>query len=354
MGSKKSGKKVQYAATCAFCGKRPPEVRLSYEHVFKESLKDLATPGSWLMGDHSYRDPETGETRFEFREDRNKNGYQATVRICVGCNTDILNNLIEEPFEDDFRDMREGRPVALDSDAVTRMATWAAKTAMTNELLDKDRGDPSIPPWQYRWLRDNVCPPPTMLMYFGKAENTPNGYRHHRRFRVDPEIPETAGHYTSFVIGHFWVIVAGFAHVDGLNLFGDSINEFYGQRHLRSLARFWPPDVADGNVSAVAPQTFPPGPEASLEMCKAIRFGPKKLSVIVNGVKHDIRCEVPPLPPDGPLHVKVNGQRKTVHVKQGRPPGAPPGPPDSRDLMVFINEGNPVPRNANDPHGQDT
>jgi hypothetical protein len=103
-----TGKKVQYAATCAFCGKRPPEVRLSDEHVLKESLKYLATPGSWLVGQSSYRDPETGETRFEFREDRNKNGYQSTVRICVGCITDVLNNLIEEPFEDDFCEMREG------------------------------------------------------------------------------------------------------------------------------------------------------------------------------------------------------------------------------------------------------
>jgi hypothetical protein len=132
--------------------------------------------------------------------------------------------------------------------------------------------------------------------------------------------------------------VAGFAHADGLKLFRDSIDEFYGQRHLGPLARFWPPDVVDGNVSTVAPQTFPPGPEASGEICKAIRFGPKKLSVIVNGVKHDIHCAAPTLPPDGPLHVKVNGQMKSVYVKQGRPPGSPPGPPDSRDWQHIVND----------------
>ena len=150
--------------------------------------------GSRLTGSHIYRDPKTGETRFEYQEDRNKNGYQATVEICTACNTKILNNKIEKPFEADFREMREGRAVTLDSDLVTRMATWAAKTAMTKELLDKDRGDPSIPEWQYRWLHEYVSPPSTMLMYFGKVENRPNGYSHHRRFRADPQVAETAGH----------------------------------------------------------------------------------------------------------------------------------------------------------------
>jgi hypothetical protein len=330
---------------------------MSDEHVLKESLKYLATPGSRLVRDTTYSDPATGEVRFELREDRNKNGYQATVRICAGCNTDVLNNLIEEPFENDFREMREGRAVALDSDAVMRMATWAAKTVMTNELLDKGRGDPSIPPWQYRWLHDHVRPPETMLMYFGKAENTPNGYSRHRRFRLAfdnvPE-PDSESYVTSFVIGHLWLIVAGFATVELFSLLRDSVDELYGQRHLHSLAQFWPPDTDDaGNVSPITPPSFPPGPEATRTLVEAISSGPKSLAAVVNGVKHDVYHEVPQLPPDGPLHVKVNGQMKKVHVKNGRPPGAPPRPPDSRDLMVFIDEGTPMPRNANDPQGQE-
>jgi len=116
--------------------------------------------------------------------DRNKSGYDATVRICKDCNTKILNNRIEKPFQVNLKAMVEGDAVALDSDAVTRMATWAAKTVMTRELLDKGMGDLSIPEWQYRWLHDYVSPPQTMLMYFGKAEYAPDKWDRHRRFRA--------------------------------------------------------------------------------------------------------------------------------------------------------------------------
>lgn len=341
--SRKNNPVVQSDFKCAFCGKRPPEVRRSDEHVLKESLKYLATPGSRLAGSHIYRDPKTGETRIEYQEDRNKNGYQATVEICAACNTKILNNKIEKPFEADFREMREGRAVTLDSDSVTRMATWAAKTAMTKELLDKDRGDPSIPEWQYRWLHEYVSPPKTMLMYFGKVENRPNGYSHHRRFRADPQVPETAGHFTTFVIGHFWVVVVGFAHENGFDLFRDGIDAFYGQNHLRSLARFWPPDTDQaGFLNPPAPQVFPPGPEATFKLCEAIQFGPKKISVMAGGVQGQVHFSSPALPADGPLDVTINGQRKNVQLKKGRPAGTPPGPGHPDDMTVFISgEDNP-------------
>jgi hypothetical protein len=162
--------------------------------------------------------------------DRNKSGYDATVRICKDCNTNILNNCIEKPFQVNLKSMVEGDAVTLDSDAVTRMATWAAKTVMTRELLDKGMGDLSIPEWQYRWLHDYVSPPQTMLMYFGKAEYAPDKWDRHRRFRavVDGEhLGGIEGFITSFVIGHFWFILAGFADEDIFDAFKDSIDEFY-------------------------------------------------------------------------------------------------------------------------------
>jgi len=152
--------------------------------------------------------------------------------------------------------MVEGDAVALDSDAVTRMATWAAKTVMTRELLDKGMGDLSIPEWQYRWLHDYVSAPQTMLMYFGKAEYAPDKWDRHRRFRAvvdDKHLGGTEGFITSFVIGHFWFIVAGLADEDIFDAFKDSIDEFYTQHHLRSLARFWPPETVDGFVSDPCP-----------------------------------------------------------------------------------------------------
>jgi hypothetical protein len=157
---------------------------MSDEHVIKHSLKSLATSGAYSRHDTAYLDPETGEGRIHKWSDRNKSGYDATVRVCRDCNTKILNNRIEKPFEKNLEAMAKGSAVALDSDAVTSMATWAAKTVMTRELLDRGRGDLTIPEWQYRWLHDYVSPPKTMLMYFGRAPYTPNKWDRHRRFRA--------------------------------------------------------------------------------------------------------------------------------------------------------------------------
>lgn len=343
MVSRKNKPVVQSEFKCAFCGKRPPEVRRSDEHVLKESLKYLST-GDGLATFHTYLDPDTGETRVAYREDGNKNGYQATVEICAACNSKILNDKIEKPFEAVFREMREGRAVALDSDAVTHMATWAAKTAMTRELLDKGRGELSIPEWQYRWLHDHVSPPSTMLMYFGKAEYTPNAYSHHHRFRIDPQVSETAAHVTTLVVGHFWVIVVGFAHEDGFDAFKDAMNEFYGQKHLRSLARFWPPETDEaGFLNPAAPQVFPPGQEATRSLYQAIQNGPRKMYAMVDGVKTKGKALAgpPALPAEGPLDVTINGQKMDVQLKKGSAPGSPgPGHPD--DMMMFVS--GPMPK----------
>ena len=333
MGKKKSRKnKPQYMPTCPFCGRQPPEVKVSDEHVIKQSLQHMATPGTHLAHDTVYRDSETGELRVELWSDPNKNGYQATVRICTDCNTNVFNNLIEEPFADDLIAMVKGEAIALDSDAVRRMATWAAKTAMTRALLDKGKGTPSIPRWQYRWLRDKVCPPPTMLMYFGKAENTPDLFQRHFRFRLG-ETPGAEGHFTSFVIGHFWFIVAGFAEEEVLNAFRDSVDELFSQHDSHSLVRFWPPDPTDPDT--VAPQSFPPGPEASRETAQRASAGPRKLKMSpeLGGKEFSFAEEAIPT---GPLKVKVGNQMKTVNVVKGRPPGSGPGHPDDR--MLFIDE----------------
>ena len=145
-----------------------------------------------------------------------------------------------------------------------------------------------------------------------------------------------------FVVGHLWVVVVGFAHEDGFDLFRDGIERVHGQKHLRSLARFWPPDTDEaGFLNPPASQVFPPGPEATFKLCEAIRFGPKKISVMVGGVQGQVHFSSPALPADGPLEVTINGQRKNVQLKKGRPAGTPgPGHPD--DMTVFISdEGNP-------------
>jgi len=64
---------------------------MSDEHVVLHSLKYLASPGAYLRHHTAYIDSETGEGRTHSWSDRNKSGYDATVRICKDCNTKILN-----------------------------------------------------------------------------------------------------------------------------------------------------------------------------------------------------------------------------------------------------------------------
>jgi hypothetical protein len=124
--------------------------------------------------------------------------------------------------------------------------------------------------------------------------------------------------------------------------FKDGIDEFYSQNHLRSLSRFWPPDPDEaGFLNLPAPQVFPPGPEATFDLCKAIQYGPKEISVtvIVDGVRREgkARFSPPTLPGEGPLYVTIDGQKKNVVLKKGRPAGTlGPGHPD--DMMMFIQD----------------
>jgi hypothetical protein len=286
----------QWTPTCAFCRKQPPEVTMSDEHVFKESLKRLATPGFWPFIRTLYHDFEANEVREHVWQDRNKNPYQVTVRICRDCNTEVLNNLIEVPFADDLEAMATGQTTTLDSDAVMRMATWSAKTAMTRELLDKDQGHPAIPPEQYAWLHDEVRPLSTMLMYFGNAEYTPDSFSRHRRFGfVDGEgrqLPGETGHFTTFVIGHLWVVVAGFGNEEMFNAYGFYVDMFCRSGNQGSLIQFWPRGPDDMNANALGSRHFPPGPEASVETILRVSMGPPELCAGKVGERNSLPLQV--------------------------------------------------------------
>lgn len=265
----------QFTQSCAFCGKQRPEVTMSDEHVLKESLQHLATPGFWPVIRTLYHYFETDEVLDDVYKDRNKNPYQVTVRICTDCNTNVLNNLIEVPFAGDLEAMATGRARFLDPDAVVRMATWSAKTAMTRELLNRRHGLRTIPPEQYAWLHDEVRPPSTMLMYFGNAEYTPNSFSRHSRIAlVDAEgrlLPGAAGHFTTLVIGHLWIVVAGFGNEETLYGYGIYVDMFCNSASRGSLIPFWRPG------SAVGSRFFPLGPEVSAETIFRISAGPPEL-----------------------------------------------------------------------------
>lgn len=260
---------------------------MSDEHVFLKSLKKLASPGARSRIRYAFTDPETGELRTEATP--YDHPYEVTVRICARCNTRVLNNRIEQPVAKRLRSMIAGDAVHLNSSDMLNFARWCAKTAMTRELIDVQDGRGgvhSIPSEQYALLHDHLIPPPTMMMYFGKAEYTPDTWHRHRRFGFPVKGTEDigSGHFTTLVFGHLWIVVAGFSDRRQDHWIDVEGHCTMGTQNV--LKEFWPPhddEVVDFERGRfrLAARNFPPGGqpggpmEATEFQYQEISFGPR-------------------------------------------------------------------------------
>lgn len=294
----------QRLESCVFCRRTGlPKSEMSDEHVFLYSLKNLATPGARTRIRFVREDPETGELRTDVTPSGHP--YAVTVRICANCNTRILNNRIEQPIRKRLRSMTKGEAVHLNSGDMLNFARWCAKTAMTRELIDiqDGRGPHSIPEEQYALLHDWLIPPFSMMMFFGKAEYTPDTWHRHRRFKfpLNDSGDMGSGHFTTLVIGHLWIVVVGFSH-SGHDFWIDALGHCtMGTSNV--LHNFWPPredEIPDLNVPIASAKfrldsrNFPPRnhygmPPATEYQYKDISYGPRRWEDVTDN------------PPPGPL-----------------------------------------------------
>lgn len=250
------------------------------EHVFPRYFgRELSiTPDSEPVFREFFEDPLSGDIIEESRH-LDDGPYGITVAdVCGACNKELLNEKIENPISELLLFMAIGENMRLSSQQVMQLATWAAKTAMTRELMI--RGNPSIPPDQYRWIHDHALAPQNMMVFIGKAEFTPKTFHRHRTFRASDG--SGRGHFTTIVIGHLWVVIAGFSTRD---LFEDGwtrVDAICSVMLRGALVQIWPfkaHEVAEDPETGYAIFTlderdFPPGPEATADTYRRVSEGP--------------------------------------------------------------------------------
>ncbi|QNJ90983.1 hypothetical protein HZU40_22485 [Mycolicibacterium fluoranthenivorans] len=267
--------------TCAFCGGQPGLGAMIPEHVFPRYLRDELNPepAPMVFIEH-FEDPLSGDILHE-SEPLEDGAYGVTVPdVCGDCNKKLLNEKVENPIADVLLRMARGHPVDLSSEEVLQLATWAAKTAMTRELMIKGRS--AIPDLHYRILHDYVVPPPNTMIYFGAAEDTPESWNRHRTFRRSDG--SGRGHFTTIVVGRLWIVVAGFSTREMFAYDWTRVDAICTSFYLEgALAQIWPPEQHEMTIDQetgrptfhLDQRSFPPGPEVSVATYRRVSLGPQ-------------------------------------------------------------------------------
>jgi hypothetical protein len=177
------------------------------EHVWPKWLEDVI-PKYSPQTHHLVADPDTPLTR----QGTSKKRVTLTVnRVCEACNSGWMSDLETAARRIMVRPV-EGRPSILDPVAQRTMATWAVKTAMAWSLCYG--GSYPVPTEHYRWMRDNVEPPPnTMVLVAGYGGRRYNHLGVWKALEVVPKGHEPSEHANGYVAtisaGHLVLQVLG-------------------------------------------------------------------------------------------------------------------------------------------------
>lgn len=170
----------------------------------------MSQPGNTAQHGQVWLDEETGIWQVRERT-MDVNPWNVKIReVCGDCNTLVLNNRVELPVEQVLLAMMKAEAVELAAEDATRVATWAAKTAMMRSL--QDSGPRAIPRNHFAYLRQNLQPPPHTLIWAGRAEAPPDTWTRHLRFWYLPEGEEgrrARCHSTTLILGELMLLVVG-------------------------------------------------------------------------------------------------------------------------------------------------
>jgi hypothetical protein len=150
--------------TCIFCTGHPPDVKITNEHVFADWLRELFPRDSGTTHTHgvivwptSAGAPQADPSVWLNPRGHGHSGSKKVRAVCRTCNSEWLSNQVEEVAKPILIPMIAGRSCALNRDMQHRLATWAVKTVMTAEHVNK--GKSVIQQSERTWLKDNLTPP---------------------------------------------------------------------------------------------------------------------------------------------------------------------------------------------------
>ena len=157
---------------CIFCGRRPPLVKITKEHVFGDWLRsnfprDAATTHTlgfidWRRGLH--------QPTVTSKRGQGHSGSKKVRCVCGDCNNGWLSNSVEDVAKSILTELMTGQLTTINPTMQRILATWAAKTVMTSEQIDPKKA--VVHQSERTWLKDNLEPPRGWHIWVGSYSGT--------------------------------------------------------------------------------------------------------------------------------------------------------------------------------------
>jgi hypothetical protein len=203
---------------CIFCERQPPDVKISREHIFGDWLREIFPRDASTTHTHGIIDwPVTGPADMAptvtIGGGQGHSGTKKVKVVCATCNETWLSTKVEDAAKPILIPLIAGRAGDLSVATQRILATWAAKTVMTAEHVNKR--PPVVLQSERTWLKENLSPPPgwfvSAMPYDGAEWRELGIFQHSGRLAV-PSIDngtETEHHIgLTFVgMGHLFLLV---------------------------------------------------------------------------------------------------------------------------------------------------
>lgn len=240
---------------CIFCERQPPDVKISREHIFGDWLREIFPRDATTTHTHGIIDwPVAGFAEVPptvtIGGGQGHSGTKKVKVVCATCNETWLSTRIEGAAKPVLTSLIAGRPSELSVAMQRTLATWAAKTVMTAEHVNKR---PAVILQSERtWLKDNLSPPPGWVvsaMPYNGAEWRDLGIFQHYGRRAIPSInndTETEHHLglTFLGMGHLLMLVRYSSWSRTWEMFGDGVMDAFRIWPLRQTSMSWAPQDA--------------------------------------------------------------------------------------------------------------
>ena len=236
--------------TCIFCTRQPPDVKISKEHVFAEWLRELFPRDASTTHTHGIVSwPTTGSATapqtITQRIGQGHSGSKKVKVVCHDCNSTWLSNQVETPAKAVMLPLIIGNKAELGSEEQKALATWAAKTVMTAEQINRSPVQPAILQAERTWLKANLAAPEGWhvwaVPYIGGWWSNLSIFQHPVILEI-PTVNRDANtrhnlHLTIIGVGHIVFLVMGSSW--------SRIWDILDKLTPSGWFRVWPPRLAD-------------------------------------------------------------------------------------------------------------
>ncbi len=224
---------------CVFCGKCAPDVKMSKEHVLRAYFAKFF-PGAGEKTVFNQRFVAIDGSLKDIGRSIPNNPFTLTANdVCKPCNEGWLNTEVEVPAQDVLLSLMFGRQITLDKQAMKSVALWGAKTAVVRGLIDA--GERVIPQHHYRYIKENLAPPPGTFVWAGFVDFDAKTFTRHLRFSLIEEGGTRTHfcHVTTLVLGNLALFVLGNSRPEDSHTLQRVVRKLDSEQ----LVRVWPESV---------------------------------------------------------------------------------------------------------------